>query len=153
MNEEELATLSANLRRYGKNTAFNTETGDPVLTSNRTNPDLTYVAPRDFVTRLEQAGKTISPVTLEIQEAGADATAPPAEPVPDTTTAPAATPDTPVGEEAPPAEEEKWTEAELRQLSFNDLRKLAKLWPDVYGTKGTEHMVTTLTGKPKKPPA
>ena len=74
MNEEELATLSANLRRYGKNTAFNTETGDPVLTSNRTNPDLTYVAPRDFVTRLEQAGKTISPVTLEIQEAGADAT-------------------------------------------------------------------------------
>ena len=136
--------LKKEMSRRGYRPVLNKEGKEPALTR-LNSTEFLYIATERLVEELTKIGKVIDPVTLAITDK------PPKVAVP--TPPPTAPPTAPALPPAKPAKaSELWTEAELRKLAYKELRKLAALWDDVNGNKGTEHMVSTLTGKPKKPP-
>ena len=132
--------LKKNLSRRGYRCAL--KEGKPILTRSFQEPGLQFISADRMVEELAKIGKYIDSKTCTIVEGApskpvdkpADKPAP-AKPVPATTTKPGDT----------------WTKEELEKLSYNDLRKLAKLWDDVHGNQGKDHIVSTMTGKPKNP--
>lgn len=124
--------------------------GNVQLTSVRNLINTEYIAVEDYVKALEADEATIMPDTLEIITLDDIPDAPDTTPPAEDTPAPAASEDkTPAEDTPPPEPPATWTEADLKKLSYRDLQKLAKLYDDVHGNQGTDHMVATLIGKPR----
>jgi len=126
--------LKKSLSRRGHRPAL--KDGEPILTRTM-EPGIIFISADQLVTELSKRGKVINQETLVISEA---VNAPVAEPTPEILPAPK------------PETEEVWTREELEKIPWNDLRKLATLWPDVHGNKGKEHVLAGLTGKAKSGP-
>ncbi len=124
--------------------------GDVQLTSVRNLINTEYIAVEDYVKALEADEKMIMPDTLEIIALDDIPDAPATPPAEDTPPPAATSEDKASAEDTPPPEPPAtWTEEDLKKLSYRDLQKLAKLYDDVHGNQGTDHMVETLIGKPR----
>lgn len=143
MNEEQIKTLANTLRMYGKVPAKDSVTGDVLLVNSRADPRYIYIALEDYLKGLEEKGRAINPTTLEIVQGRKPAAkpAPAADPEPEL-----AIPKVPV-EQKEPAEKPYWTEEELSELTWPQLRKLGAKH-DVKG-KSREAITAELIGEAK----
>lgn len=134
MKDEELTQLKSSMRMYGKVPAEDSETGQLLMTTNRSNPKYKYISLETFLDGLAAQGLTINPMSLVIH----GRQAPQPEPA-----KPAAKPE-------PKPAVATWTKEELELLSWNDIRKLAAKYDDVPGNKGRDYITKKLIGKPKQ---
>jgi len=121
-----------------------------VLSPTRGNPTLIYIHPLRFLDELKKLGQTLNLQTLQFENITKKAPKP-AAPKEEEKPAPIIE-DKPADDEVPGLKKlDTYTKEELSEMSWEEIRAVAKADPDIPGNKSKDWLTENLVGRPKFP--